>query len=340
MSCKKTERFSETWFFKWILNNQAVVSFLILLLIGLTVLIFTKISPIFSPVIQFLTIIMLPLVISMLLYYLIKPLVLLVEKIGLDRTMAILVIYAILALLLVCDFSARMVNYAENFSTSALSWIGTFASTVARVTVAIILTPFILFYLLRDSQKLKHSFVSALPTRFRETTVRMLSDINNQLECYVRGQVTVAIIIAIMFCIMFKIVGLRYGMTFGILAGFLNMIPYLGSFIAMVPVVIMGLVQGPTMLIKVLIIFVIEQTIEGRFVSPLVLGNKLSIHPITIMFILLTAGSLYGVWGVLLGIPIYVSVKVIVKDIFDWYRSVSNLYQDDIEIKGQKYDVK
>ena len=58
------------------------------------------------------------------------------------------------------------------------------------------------------------------------------------------------------------------------------------------------------------------------------------------MFILLTAGSLYGVWGVLLGIPIYVSVKVIVKDIFDWYRSVSNLYQDDIEIKGQKYDVK
>ena len=84
----------------------------------------------------------------------------------------------------------------------------------------------------------------------------------------------------------------------------------------------------------------IEQTIEGRFVSPLVLGNKLSIHPITIMFILLTAGSLYGVWGVLLGIPIYASVKVIVKDIFDWYRSVSNLYQDDIEIKGQKYDVK
>ena len=328
----------------------------------------------------------------MLLYYLIKPLVLLVEKTGLNRTMSILLIYAILALLLVwgistaipnlqdqililirnapsyiaranseterwlklpilsnfhgdleavlSDFSARMVNYAEHFSTSALTWIGTFASTVARVTVAIILTPFILFYLLRDSQKMKHSFVSALPTRFRKTTVRMLSDINNQFEGYVQGQVTVAIVVAIMFCIMFKIVGLRYGMTFGILAGFLNMIPYLGSFLAMVPVVIMGLVQGPAMLIKVLIIFVIEQTIEGRFVSPLVLGNKLSIHPITIMFILLTAGSLYGVWGVLLGIPIYASVKVVVREIFDWYRSVSNLYQDDIEIEGQKDDVK
>ena len=330
MKRKKTEHFSETWFFKWILNNQAVVAFFILLLIGLTVLIFTKISPIFSPVIQFMTIIMLPLVISMLLYYLIKPLVLLVERTGLNRTMSILVIYAILGLLLVwgistaipslqnqililirnapsyiaranseterwinlpilsnfhgdlesmlSDFSARMVNYAENFSSSALTWVGTFASTVARVTVAIILAPFILFYLLRDSQKMKHSFVSALPTRFRETTVRMLSDINSQLEGYVQGQVTVAIVVAIMFCIMFKIVGLRYGMTFGIMAGFLNMVPYLGSFLAMVPVVIMGLVQGPAMLIKVLIIFVIEQTIEGRFVSPLVLGNKLSIQ--------------------------------------------------------------
>ena len=88
------------------------------------------------------------------------------------------------------------------------------------------------------------------------------------------------------------------------------------------------------------LIFVIEQTIEGRFVSPLVLGNKLSIHPITIMFILLTAGSLYGVWGVLLGIPIYASVKVVVREIFDWYRSVSNLYQDDLENEGQKDDVK
>ena len=60
MSCKKTEKFSETWFFKWILNNQAVVAFFILLLIGLTVLIITKISHIYSPVIQFMTFIMLP----------------------------------------------------------------------------------------------------------------------------------------------------------------------------------------------------------------------------------------------------------------------------------------
>ena len=100
----------------------------------------------------------------------------------------------------------------------------------------------------------------------------------------------------------------------------------------MVPVVIMGVVQGPIMLIKVLIAFVIEQTIEGRFVSPLVLGSKLSIHPITIMFILLTSGALFGVWGVFLGIPIYASIKVVVKEIFEWYKRISGLYEEEVLI--------
>ncbi len=136
MKRKKTEHFSETWFFKWILNNQAVVAFFILLLIGLTVLIFTKISPIFSPVIQFMTIIMLPLVISMLLYYLIKPLVLLVERTGLNRTMSILVIYAILGLLLVWGISTAIFicfdvgwNFCEHSSKGDSSYhFGTFHS--------------------------------------------------------------------------------------------------------------------------------------------------------------------------------------------------------------------
>lgn len=99
----------------------------------------------------------------------------------------------------------------------------------------------------------------------------------------------------------------------------------------MVPVVILGLVDGPVMLAKVLVVFVIEQTIEGRFVTPLILGNKLSIHPITILFVLLTAGSMFGVWGVLLGIPIYASVKVVLSELFNWYKAVSGLYTEEVE---------
>ncbi|MGH2123293.1 AI-2E family transporter, partial [Enterococcus faecalis] len=73
----------------------------------------------------------------------------------------------------------------------------------------------------------------------------------------------------------------------GIAAGFLNLIPYLGSFLAMNPAVLLGIVSGPALLIKDLIVFAIEQTVEGRFISPLVLGRQLSIHPVTILVVLI-----------------------------------------------------
>ncbi|EHI68658.1 hypothetical protein STRIC_0604 [Streptococcus ictaluri 707-05] len=236
---------------------------------------------------------------------------------------------------LLAETSQKALDYAQTFSKNAIDWAGNFAGAIARITVAIIISPFILFYFLRDSGKMKNGLVDVLPIKWRQPISRVLGDINKQLSGYMQGQVTVAIIVGLMFSIMFSIVGLKYSITFGIIAGFLNMIPYLGSFLAMIPVIIMGLVQGPLMLVKVLIIFTIEQTIEGRFVAPLVLGNKLSIHPITIMFLLLTAGSMFGVWGVFLVIPLYASVKVVVKEIFDWYKAVSGMYEEELVEKEE-----
>ncbi|TKN87290.1 AI-2E family transporter, partial [Enterococcus faecalis] len=85
--------------------------------------------------------------------------------------------------------------------------------------------------------------------------------------------------------------GLDYAVTLGIAAGFLNLIPYLGSYLAMIPAVFLGIVSVPALLIKVLIVFAIEQTVEGRVISPLVLGSQLSIHPVSILVVLLTSGK-------------------------------------------------
>ena len=389
MNYHREKKFTDSWFFKWFLNNQAVVAALITFLVFLTLYLFTKISFLFTPIISFIAIIMLPLVISAILYYLIKPLVDFIEKRGVSRTTSIFIVFAIIIALLIwavarfipmiqeqlmsfvenlpsyvksinveankflespwlanyqeelekmlSNVSTKAIDYAESFSKNAIDWASNFASAIARVTVAIIMSPFILFYFLRDSGKMKEGLLKRLPTRMRRPILRVLGDINKQLAGYVQGQVTVAIVVGIMFTIFFNIIGLRYAATFGIIAGFLNMIPYLGSFLAIVPVVIMGVVQGPIMLIKVLITFVIEQTIEGRFVSPLVLGSKLSIHPITIMFILLTSGSMFGVWGVFLGIPVYASIKVVVKEIFEWYKRISGLYEEEVlVIEGEE----
>ena len=83
------------------------------------------------------------------------------------------------------------------------------------------------------------------------------------------------------------------------------------------------------MLIKVILVFIVEQTIEGRFVSPLILGSQLNIHPLTILFVLLTSGSMFGVWGVFLGVPVYASLKVVVEAFFTWYKEVSGLYEEE-----------
>ena len=88
------------------------------------------------------------------------------------------------------------------------------------------------------------------------------------------------------------------------------------------------------MFIKVLIVFAVEQTIEGRFVSPLVLGSQLNIHPITIICAL-TSGSMFGIWGVFLGIPVYASAKVVIGAIFEWYKVVSGLYEEHNEVEEE-----
>ena len=217
----------------------------------------------------------------------------------------------------------------KNVSTFTVQGIGNFFGAVATIFVAIITMPFILFYLLKNSKNLAPYLMKFLPVKMRKPTLKVLAEVNDQVSSYIRGQLTVAFAVAIMFMIGFSVIGLDYAVTLGIAAGFLNLIPYLGSFLAMIPAVFLGIVSGPALLIKVLIVFAIEQTVEGRFISPLVLGSQLSIHPVTILVVLLTSGKLFGIVGVILGIPVYAAAKVIITHIFEWYQIVSGLYDED-----------
>ncbi|TQE45523.1 AI-2E family transporter [Streptococcus suis] len=377
----KHQKFSLTWFFRLFLNSQAVTFLLVTLLTFLTIFIFGKISFLFRPIGSFLEIVLLPMILTGLLYYLLNPMVDWMEKHKISRTVGISILFVLISLLIIWGLAVaipsiqeqvtsfaqnlpsniqkiegqvtgllqdqrfeqfrptalemlnkvndQIVAYAQKFSSSAVNWASNLISTASQIIVAILIMPFILFYLLRDGQYLNKHITQYLPTKWREPIGTVLSDVNGQLSNYVRGQVTVAIIVALMFSVMFSIIGLSYPITLGVMAGFLNLIPYLGSFLAMIPAVILGLIAGPIMLIKVLVVFMIEQTIEGRFVTPLIIGSSLSIHPITILFVLLTAGQMYGVLGVLLGIPIYASIKVLVKAAFEWYKAHSGLYEDE-----------
>ena len=376
---QKEKHFTLSWFFKWFIDNKAVTVFLVALLLGLNIFILSKISFLFIPVIDFLSVVMLPVILSGLLFYLLNPLVDLMEKYKINRVLAISIIFVIIAVLLIiglavaipnlqrqvvifaqnvpsyledadsviddlvtkrlpddfrpqleqvlAQFSTQATAWASNISSKAVNWVSALISGTSQVIVALIIMPFMLFYLLRDGKGLRDYITQFLPNKLREPVGKVLSDVNQQLANYVRGQITVAVIVAIMFIIFFKIIGLRYAVALGVTAGVLNLVPYLGSFLAMIPALVLGLIAGPVMLLKVIIVFIVEQTIEGRFVSPLILGSQLNIHPITILFVLLTSGSMFGIWGVLLGIPIYASAKVVISAIFDWYKEISGLYE-------------
>ena len=376
---QKEKHFNLSWFFKWFLDNKAVTVFLVTLLLGLNIFILSKISFLFIPVIDFLSVVMLPVILSGLLFSLLNPLVDLMEKYKINRVLAISIIFVIIAFLLIiglavaipnlqrqvvifaqnvpsyiedadrviddlvtkrlpddfrpqleqvlAQFSTQATAWASNISSKAVNWVSAIISGTSQVIVALIIMPFMLFYLLRDGKGLRDYITQFLPNKLREPVGKVLSDVNQQLANYVRGQITVAVIVAIMFIIFFKIIGLRYAVALGVTAGVLNLVPYLGSFLAMLPALVLGLIAGPVMLLKVIIVFIVEQTIEGRFVSPLILGSQLNIHPITILFVLLTSGSMFGIWGVLLGIPIYASAKVVISAVFDWYKEVSGLYE-------------
>ena len=380
--------FSLSWFFRWFLDNKAITVFLVSLLLGLNILLLSKLTFIFNPIIEFLGVVMLPIILSGLIYYLLNPIVDLMEKKGLSRVLAISLVFIVILLALIWGLAVAIPSlqqqalsfiknlpsllrqlddqldglladprfdaikpeveaYSENFLSQVTIWasgassklvngVSTFLTAASQIVVAIIMMPFIVFYLLKDGKNLKAFITKFLPTHMRKPVGKVLTDVNSQLANYVRGQVTVAIIVAIMFIIFFKIIGLRYAVTLGVTAGVLNMVPYLGSFLAMIPALILGIIAGPFMLVKVILVFIIEQTIEGRFVSPLVLGSQLDIHPITILFVLLTSGSMFGIWGVLLGIPVYASAKVVIGAIFEWYKEVSGLYPETI--KGEDHE--
>ncbi|MDO4680344.1 MAG: AI-2E family transporter [Aerococcus sp.] len=219
-------------------------------------------------------------------------------------------------------------NWGQFFNSTVNS-LTSIIGIVARVMIAIVTAPILLFYMLKDGHKFKENLAVFIPSAIREKTLQMLSDMNAQIAAYVRGQILVAVAVAIMFIIGYEVIDLDYGLIIGFAAGILNVIPYVGSFLAMIPALIVGIVHSPWKFVQVLMVFAVEQTLESRLVSPLVLGSNLNIHPVTIMLLLIAAGDMWGVAGIVFVIPIYAVVKVVFFYIFNWYRSVSGLYEAD-----------
>lgn len=356
-----------------------------ILLIGLIIFLYNQISFIFYPINVFFSTVVLPVILATIGYYLLRPILTLLEKIHIPRGWGILIIFlgvsGLLTLLvfLVFPFLKLQLNnlaldfpnyfrqvtlnvdeffrasifssfYEEldinalsivesapdiigKFVTDTLGGIATgitsFISALTGFLLAIFTVPFILFYLLKDGEKLPKVFIEMLPPRMRESAKTIVEDADHQISSYIQGQILVSVCIGIMVSIGFRIIGMDYALLLGVLAMFTSVVPYLGPLIAITPAVIIAIVTSPLMLIKLAIVWTIVQVIDSKFISPQIMGKSLQIHPITIIFVLLTAGSLFGVAGVILGIPGYALLKVFVTHLFTLYKLRYNKHIPD-----------
>ena len=227
------------------------------------------------------------------------------------------------------DFIQSITERLNGILNFTFSGIGSVVGIIGDIVITVMTMPVILYYLLKDGNKVIPFVTRMFPTRSQHKISVMLNEMNQQVSSYIRGQITVAICVGFTYSIGYTLIGLPYGVTIGMIAGLLTIIPYLGSIIGLTPALIIGFVTNPTLALHVFLVFVIEQLIESRVLQPLILGSSLKMHPVTILIILLAAGKMFGLVGLLIAVPVYAVVKVFITHFFAWYKEYSGLYYND-----------
>ncbi|UOQ43988.1 AI-2E family transporter [Halobacillus salinarum] len=193
-------------------------------------------------------------------------------------------------------------------------------SALTGMTTVIIIVPFVLFYFLKDGHRLIPFLVKVIPQKHKGEGRKILTKIDETLSAYIIGQITIAVVDGILVYVGYLIIGLDYALLLAIFVVITAVIPFFGPIIGTIPSLVAGLMQDPMMGLYVVLIMVIVQQIEGSLVAPVVLGNKLKVHPLTIIFLLIVAGALKGFIGMVIAVPLYSVLKVIVVNLYQFYK--------------------
>ncbi|MET3575464.1 AI-2E family transporter [Bhargavaea ullalensis] len=194
----------------------------------------------------------------------------------------------------------------------------------------LVLAPFFLVYMLKDHERFI-PFVSKFFSGDTKTfVVRTLQDVNRTLKTYIQGQMLVSLCVGIMLLIGYLIIGLQYSLILAIFGLFMNLVPFIGPWVSVVPALLIALIQDPKLLIGVAIVMVVAQQVESNLITPNVMGKSLDIHPLTVITVILAAGNIAGFVGILLGVPAYAVGKVIIGNLYERRRVIRQAATSDV----------
>lgn len=200
----------------------------------------------------------------------------------------------------------------EGIGSTILSFLAAFFGIVTKLVIV----PFVLFFLLKDGERLPDRLLKFLPQDSRDDGRKILQDMDENLSAYIQGQAIVSLFVGALSLVAYMLLGLEYAVILALIAMFTNLIPFLGPFIGAVPVLIVAFFQDPLLALWTAIAIIIIQQLESNLISPNVMGHKLEVHPVTIIFLLYIGGSFAGIIGMILVIPVYAVGKAIVQNIY------------------------
>lgn len=210
----------------------------------------------------------------------------------------------------------NILNASKDYIGTAFAGIFTSIKNLGGNIINVLLGFIIAFYLLKDEKYFKNIFVEACQTIFKErkslAIMSFLHDINRVVSRFIRGQLLDGLLVGILSSIALLILGIDFAVLIGMTAGFFNIIPYFGPIIGTIPAVIIGLLSGsPIKALFAVIALLLVQQIDSTVISPKIVGDSVGLHPVFVILSVVIGGSYFGLFGMLLAVPVAGILKLI-----------------------------
>lgn len=226
------------------------------------------------------------------------------------------------------DFSNNIPSHVESILNNLFGFIGGFIGTLISFIAGFVLIPFFLFFMLKDGEKLV-PFITSIFSKKKANNIRdLLNKMDNVLASFIQGQLIVSFAVGVLLYIGYLIIGLEYSLALALFGMITNVIPYLGPFIAVAPALLIGGIQDPMNLIWISLTMFIAQQIESTLISPNVMGQVLNLHPLTIITVILAAGSIAGFIGILFAVPFYAVLRTVILHFYETYKDSKKNKED------------
>lgn len=185
----------------------------------------------------------------------------------------------------------------------------------------LILVPVVTFYLLRDWDILVARFREMLPRRHADTVVKLSLECDDMLAAFIRGQVMVMLALATIYTIGLSFIGLELALLLGVIAGIVSFVPYLGLIVGIGLAGLAAFFQFHDWIpvLMVVVVFGVAQAVEGMFLTPRFVGERIGLHPVAVIFAVLAGGQLFGFSGVLLALPVAAVIMVLLRYVHQHY---------------------